>query len=216
MIPFPELPHIVIATASERDSHTLLFPGELDIAESFSSERRKKDFMLGRKAAHKALGALNISSPILRDTRGIPVWPATVVGSIAHLAGWGLAAVAKADEVHVLGLDLVEVDERPLKIVPRVTTKEEQKHIFSTPDPKGSACTLFSIKESLYKALYPLCNRYIGFQEIQVFLPQNQAPKIVLSSLLQSDIGRELSLQCSVSRNDLFITSVVYEYRPTS
>ncbi len=44
-------------------------------------------------------------APILPGQRGAPRWPAGVVGSMTHCAGYRAAVVARADEVTSLGVD---------------------------------------------------------------------------------------------------------------
>lgn len=212
MIPIPEIENIIVATSSEKDPLSLVFPQEIEIADSFSSEKRKRDFLLGRKAAHKALTSFQVNSPISRDTRGAPIWPEKIVGSISHTSGWGIAALGDIQTISLLGIDLTEITERAFKIIPRVTTREEQHYIHTHPTPHIAACILFAVKESLYKALYPQCKRYIGFQEALVFISNKKDPQILLTPTLQSDLGESFKPKCKVITNQDFVVSTVYQY----
>ena len=64
-----------------------------------------------RACAREALAQLGAApAPILPGRRGEPLWPAGVVGSITHCAGYRAGAVARADEL---------IDDRHRRRAPR-------------------------------------------------------------------------------------------------
>src|SRR5918999_5953188 len=67
---------------------------------------RRREFGTVRYCARNALVRLGVAAgPILPDADGAPRWPAGVVGSMTHCAGYRAAAVARAGEVRSVGID---------------------------------------------------------------------------------------------------------------
>src|SRR5450830_253804 len=68
---------------------------------------RIAEFAAGRHCAHQALQAFGVAAdvPLLRGPRREPLWPAGLVGSITHTAGYCAAVVAPASACAGLGID---------------------------------------------------------------------------------------------------------------
>src|SRR5215207_4316780 len=82
-----------------------LFPQEEAII-ARAVERRRREFTTARMCAHAALTKLGLTPvPILRGERNAPVWPAGVVGSITHCAGYRAAVVAHSSDLTAIGID---------------------------------------------------------------------------------------------------------------
>jgi 4'-phosphopantetheinyl transferase EntD len=59
-----------------------------------------------RTCARQAMAALGIApAPIVPGDRGSPRWPAGVLGSMTHCAGYRACAVAYAADVLAIGID---------------------------------------------------------------------------------------------------------------
>src|SRR5699024_10257180 len=70
-------------------------------------DSRRHDFAAARACAREAMRRLGIpGGPVVRGGRGMPVWPPGVVGSLTHTDGLRAAALAPADSVRSLGLDV--------------------------------------------------------------------------------------------------------------
>ena len=121
--------------------------------------------MLGRVAAKRALkGLLDNPPPILPAHDRAPCWPEGIVGSITHTAEWGLAAVDQRSRTRALGIDLAHLSELPgMEIAHMVADADEQQWIAGE---SSRLLTLFSAKESIFKALYPECLAYVGFHDV--------------------------------------------------
>ena len=143
-----------------------------------ASPGRRREFALARAGARRALAGLGVPPvPIPRGRHREPVWPAGVVGSLTHCAGYGAAAVGRAAQFATIGID-AEVH-RPLVegVVRRIALEEERGWLRSRAG--DGTCwdrLLFSAKESVYKAWFPLTGAWLGFGDALVtFAPEDRA-----------------------------------------
>lgn len=142
-----------------------LFPEEEALV-SDSAEKRRHEFRTSRHCAHLALRQLGVAPrPILRGDRGAPAWPPGVVGSITHCAGYRAAAVAHG--ALSIGIDAEPHLPMPRGVLERTATPAEAAalDLLGLPDPGR---LLFSAKEAVYKAWYPLTGRWLGFLDATV------------------------------------------------
>ncbi len=145
-----------------------LFPAE-EAAIARAVDKRRREFSTGRACAHAALVKLGLPpAPILRGPQGAPQWPDGVVGSITHCAGYRAAAVARAQDVRTVGLDAEPDEALPDGVLDRIAVDRERAWLRETagpvPGPNWDRL-LFSAKESVYKAWFPLAGRWLGFEE---------------------------------------------------
>ncbi len=159
----------VVATAEDRDVE--LFAEE-ETAVGNAVAKRRREFVTGRACAREALAQLGLpAQPIPAGARGEPIWPAGVVGSITHCAGYRACAVAPASELLTIGVDAEVDDPLPDGVVGDVALPEEQRWLQEAAaiDPALSwDRLLFSIKESIYKAWFPLTRSWLGFEDASV------------------------------------------------
>ncbi|MBB5018473.1 enterobactin synthetase component D [Chitinivorax tropicus] len=172
---FPALQ--IFATQFDRDhfDHELLnaLPGMLPDSIRRSAAKRQADFLSGRLCALSAMAALQLPPmvPGIGEDRS-PQWPAGVVGSITHGAGLALAAVACAADCLGVGID-VETLQKPdtmHSVAEQVLTPHELHIRALLPDMQQAdfISTVFSLKESLYKALYPIVGKSFYFQDAEL------------------------------------------------
>ncbi|MET9432587.1 4'-phosphopantetheinyl transferase superfamily protein [Streptomyces sp. NPDC006551] len=135
--------------------------------------QRRREFTTVRTCARRALGELRIPpAPILPGERGAPVWPAGVVGSMTHCEGYRAAAVAHAADLATIGIDAEP--NLPIKSSGTrdlVTVPEERVWMAAlrVRRPEVSWDRLvFSAKESVYKAWFPLTGRWLDFDQAVV------------------------------------------------
>lgn len=144
-----------------------LHPLEQDALGSAVSPKRFLDFRLGRAAGRKALEMIGfpLVTPILRGEHREPVWPLGVVGSIAHGSGYGIAAAAWQQDVPAIGIDIQKVEDRYTdELVARFADPDEFEWVRSSAEKRTErAVKLFSAKESVFKALYPLGKVWFAF-----------------------------------------------------
>jgi enterobactin synthetase component D / holo-[acyl-carrier protein] synthase len=147
------------------------FPGEEDLI-ARAVEGRRREFVTARRCAREALAGLgHPAAPIRPGPRREPLWPAGVVGSITHCPGYRAAAVARRADLAGLGIDAERHGPLPEGVQAQVTRPEERDRLarLAVTDPGVHwDRLLFSAKESVYKAWYPLTGRWLGFEEARL------------------------------------------------
>ena len=190
--PFDPLVRFAVVSASTARNLGPLQTEELAILSPAATAKRQRDFRLGRLAARQALEQLGYTPapPVLKGPGREPVWPVGVVGAITHCAEFGAAAVTTCSHSFGLGIDLevVPASSLPRPPVERVCLPEEMDWLAQAEDSEQKAVMLFSAKESIFKALYPLCKRYIGFKEVVCLW---QADRQLFYARLLTDIAPE-------------------------
>ncbi len=154
-----------------------LFPAEAAAVETAVAKRRD-EFTAGRTYARRALaelGAGPVAIPV--GERRAPVWPAGIVGSISHCKGYGTAVAARARDFAGIGID-VELDEPVSAAVAAHVCSEAELRERARLEPRIAmdlAKLLFSIKESVYKAYFPLALTFLDFSDVAVDLQPDDA-----------------------------------------
>jgi 4'-phosphopantetheinyl transferase EntD len=163
------LPDAVIAVESRSDPPGLvLFPSE-QAALGRAVDKRRLEFTTARACARTALARLGLPSlPVTSGERGEPQWPAGVVGSITHCDGYRACAVARSTEIVTIGIDAERNAPLPDGVLPAIARTEELPGLRNLRhDIPGVHWDrlLFSAKESVYKAWYPLTKHWLGFED---------------------------------------------------
>jgi 4'-phosphopantetheinyl transferase EntD len=137
-------------------------------------DKRRREFGTVRHCARRALEALGHPPlPLVPGERGAPQWPPGVVGSMTHCVGYRAAAVARASDVHTIGIDAEPHAPLPEGILETIARPEENTRLSALRSADASVWwdrLLFSCKESVYKAWYPLTRRWLGFEHASVTL----------------------------------------------
>jgi len=149
----------------------VLFPAEEALVAGAAAKRRR-EFATGRHCARMALAELGVApAPVLRGEMGAPRWPAGVVGSITHCAGYRAAAVARASDVLTTGVDAEPDEDLPAGVLDLVALPGERERLRGLAAAAPGPCwdrLLFSAKESVYKAWFPLTGRWLGFHDADI------------------------------------------------
>ncbi len=171
------LPPSVAVVAETGDREVELFPEE-EAALGNAVEKRRREFVTARACAREALSQLGLpAQPIATGARGEPLWPEGVVGSITHCAGYRACAVAPASERLTIGIDAEVDDALPAGVLGDIVLPEEQRWIEATAAVEPGTSwdrLLFSIKESIYKAWFPLTGTWLGFEDASVAVDRAQ------------------------------------------
>jgi enterobactin synthetase component D / holo-[acyl-carrier protein] synthase len=171
-------PEVVAVEAFEDPPGIELFPEEAVLL-ARAVDKRRHEFATGRHCARAALARLGVPpAPLLPGPRGAPRWPAGVVGSITHCDGYRAAAVARDRNVVTLGLDAEPADPLPDGVMRLVFDVGERAWIRELGAARPEVCwdrLLFSAKESVYKAWFPLAGRWLGFAEASVTVDPDAA-----------------------------------------
>ena len=131
------------------------------------AQTRKHNFVAGRYCAIQAAKKLGLSLPAFgnAETRE-PLWPKGFTGSISHSKSLAISCVSDSSQYQSMGIDAEEIIRSTMaeKISGTVATQEELDYLNSFKLDFGFTL-LFSAKEALFKALFPLGRKYIDFKE---------------------------------------------------
>lgn len=135
-----------------------------------SVAKRQAEYLAGRVCARAALQHLDGRDhvPGTHEDRS-PIWPGDIRGSITHGQGWAAAVVAPATACQGIGIDQESLldDARAERLAAEILTPSELQRL--DPARIGLSVTLtFSLKESLFKALYPLTLKRFYFEHAEL------------------------------------------------
>jgi len=173
-----------------------------------SVAKRQAEYLAGRVCARAALQRLDgrLYVPGTHEDRS-PIWPAGISGSITHGKGWAAAVVARNSDCQGIGLDQETLlsHERAERLAREILTEAEQQRMDSAQT--GLSVTLtFSLKESLFKALYPIVQQRFYFEHAEVleWSADGHARLRLLTDLSpQWHSGRELAGQFCLQDDQL-------------
>ena len=164
--------------------------------------KRQAEYLAGRLCAREALRRVTgqASVPAVGEDRA-PQWPRGVVGSITHGDNWAAALVASEDRWRALGLDVERLlpAERAQRLQGEILTPAELQRLQDL-DENARALRIslsFSIKESLFKALYPLTLTRFYFHDAELLEMDHDSVRLRLLIDLHPDwrTGTELDGQ---------------------
>lgn len=166
---------------------TRLHPDEVQLALTLAAVRRPT-FVAGRIALRTAMAAALPNVPrdaLLRTSRGGPLLPEGVSGSISHKRDRAVAIAAPQSNggAHAtfrhVGIDLeqrpTEASVRPShhrSLADRILTANEREAIAHLGALEHREATIlhFALKEAIYKAIDPVVQRYVRFTEVELEL----------------------------------------------
>lgn len=154
--------------------------------------RRVAEFAAGRWCAHRALAAIGRDvGPVLRGEQREPLWPEGVVGAITHKEGYCAAAVAPAERLAAVGIDAEEHEALPDGVLDRIALAPEAAWISARQgDGVHWDRVLFSAKESVFKAWFPIARRFLEFEGARVELAPAPADDDGGASGVRAQIAR--------------------------
>jgi enterobactin synthetase component D / holo-[acyl-carrier protein] synthase len=214
-------PQVVAVEAFDDPANVQLYPEEQAVLQKAVASRRI-EFGTARWCARQALAKLGLPpAPILPGLRGAPGWPAGVVGSMTHCAGYRAAALAHSREVATIGIDAEPHTALPDGVGDVVASHAEQRALAELADAAPEVPwdkLLFSAKEATYKAWFPLTQRWLGFNDAVISI--NPADGTFTARLLVPGPvldGRQLTefSGCWLAAGGLVITSIAVPAGPT-
>jgi len=197
------------ALLAEGDFQRSAVPPPASIQRSVA--KRQAEFLAGRLCARAALQQLDHLDfiPAIGEDRA-PVWPGHISGSITHSTGHAAAIVGHKAQWRGLGMDLENVLnlERAQRLAGEILTADEMRRMAVLPrELIALLVTLtFSVKESLFKALYPIVQKRFYFEHAEV-VEWSEAGQVRLQLL--TDLsgewchGKELMGQFAVADGQL-------------
>ncbi|MEY9995941.1 4'-phosphopantetheinyl transferase EntD [Streptomyces sp. V4I8] len=161
----------VEAYGDEEPANTALYPEEEAVV-ARAVDKRRREFAVVRSCARRAMDKLGVPpQPILPGERGAPAWPAGLVGSMTHCDGYCAAALVRAADLASLGIDAEPHQTLPEGVLPAVALPAEAERLRRlSGDHPGVHWDrlLFSAKESVYKAWFPLTGKWLDFTEADI------------------------------------------------
>lgn len=135
-------------------------------------ESRRREFATVRLCARDALAQLGgptVAIPPAADRS--PRWPPGFVGSMTHCEGFRGAAVARDADILGVGIDAEPDSPLPAELHAMVASPQELAALRAlrlTGHLLNWERLLFSCKESVFKAWYPLTRRWLNFDDAEV------------------------------------------------
>ncbi|MFH9352798.1 4'-phosphopantetheinyl transferase [Kitasatospora sp. NPDC017646] len=168
------LPDVVVTEVAYDDPpEARLEPAEEE-AIARAVDKRRCEFTTVRHCARTALDRLGVPyRPLVPGLRGAPSWPDGVIGSLTHCDGFRAAAVARTGTLASVGIDAEPALPLPEGVQEAIALPVEQQRLAElTAERPGTPWDriLFSAKESVYKAWFPLTELWLDFQEAELDL----------------------------------------------
>jgi 4'-phosphopantetheinyl transferase EntD len=193
----------------------VLFPEEERII-AHAVESRRRQYAAVRSCARACLARLGYARvPILPGIGGAPTWPAGVLGSMTHCAGYAAAAVGPLSRISAIGIDAEPDAPLPEGVLDLVATPAERDRLAVTqlePDSPNWDRLLFSAKEAVYKAWFPLTGEWLDHEEAEIlFDPQDGSFAALLSPYSLIVDGRQVRCLHGrwVRKRGILLTAVV-------
>lgn len=135
-------------------------------------KKRRAEYLASRYAARVALASAGIADFLLEnDSDRAPVWPPGVLGSLTHSANRAVVITAAAAPQRRIGVDAEQLisESAAAGLSEMILSLSERHYLAQIAIPFPQALTLcFSLKESLYKALYPELRQFMDFHSAEV------------------------------------------------
>ncbi|ORM54814.1 4-phosphopantetheinyl transferase [Pantoea conspicua] len=129
--------------------------------------KRRAEYLASRQLARTVMARLGIDDFILTNGPDrSPCWPDGVQASLSHSAG--MVALAVTRQPICIGVDVEQLmsEATANETAELLMTSQEQQRLRALPIGFNAAATLlFSLKESLYKALWPQLHQPMDFQQ---------------------------------------------------
>lgn len=201
----------------------ILPPFVSSCAGTLAVDDHRQYFEAGRQCAAAAVRALRggpLATPVGRGAAGEPLWPEGLTGSITHKDGFVWAAVARTADALSLGIDAERrIDDGCAGRISRVVALPQER------DAGGSALApalrialLFSIKESVFKCLYPLVRRRFYYHALEVRdidASDGTFRGVLLEPLSpEFDEGRVIDGRLAIDRQRVYTSVVLATERP--
>lgn len=181
-LPFGLIAGVHLPPTSDPVPHPVLarlHPDERAFARSLGGFRQVQ-FVGGRLALGDLLGELGMRRvAVLPNAHGAPELAEGFVASVSHKQDLAVGLVARGHGVGI-GVDLEDTDRNRPGVAARVLRAEELAVVQALQPGRQWVDTVvrFSVKESVYKALHPFLQRYIGFGEVAVWPEPDGADRV--------------------------------------
>ncbi|MFC9063033.1 4'-phosphopantetheinyl transferase, partial [Streptomyces sp. NPDC057074] len=136
--------------------------------------KRRREYTVVRSCARRAMEKLGVPpQPVLTGEHGAPRWPAGLTGSMTHCDGYCAAALVRLTDLASLGIDAEPDGPLPEGVLRGVALPAEVERLRLLAERRPGIHwdrLLFSAKESVYKAWFPLTGLWLDFSEADIEL----------------------------------------------
>ncbi|WP_373635708.1 4'-phosphopantetheinyl transferase [Yoonia sp. SS1-5] len=158
-------PPFVVAVTDPRADYPDLHPTEAPHTSGMIA-KRLREFRAGRHAARTAMRELGLSDPAVPvGPDRAPIWPDGINGSITHCDTACIAIAHRGRET--VGIDIEPDQPLPDELIDLVCSPAEQARL-ATADRGRMARVIFSAKEAVFKAQYPITRQMIDFNAMDI------------------------------------------------
>ncbi|MEV0204320.1 4'-phosphopantetheinyl transferase superfamily protein [Streptomyces sp. NPDC050788] len=168
-----------------------LYPEEAEVVAQ-AVPKRRREFALVRACARRAMDKLGVPpQPVLPGERGAPGWPAGLAGTMTHCDGYCAAALVRAADLASLGIDAEPHQPLPDGVLEAVSLPAEEARLRRLAQQHPAIHwdrLLFSAKESVYKAWFPLTRQWLEFTEADIEVSVTPTPGTPLHGTFQAEL----------------------------
>jgi 4'-phosphopantetheinyl transferase EntD len=162
---------VAVAQTYGDDETAPLYPEEQALMAD-AVDLRRREFATVRACARRAMAELgHAPRPVPSSSRGAPCWPPGLVGSMTHCDGYRAAALAHATDLVSVGIDAELHAPLPEDVLEAVRLPSEQRRLEYLAARHPAVHwdqLLFSAKESVYKAWFPLTGDRLDFMDADI------------------------------------------------
>ncbi|MFG3249471.1 4'-phosphopantetheinyl transferase [Streptomyces sp. NPDC048187] len=151
--------------------HLPLYPEEEAVVARAVAKRRR-EFTVVRSCARRAMEKLGVPpQAVLTGERGAPRWPDGLTGSMTHCDAYCAAALVRLTDLASLGIDAEPDGPLPDGVLGSIALPAEAARLRELDGTRPGihwGRLLFSAKESVYKAWFPLTGQWLDFAEADI------------------------------------------------
>lgn len=146
-------------------------------------KKRRAEFLASRWLARETLRVYGIPDFLLQNhSDRSPIWPSGIQASLSHTDSSVALAVTRQPLCVGVDIEMVMSERTAEETAAMLMSDEENARLRALPLAFPQAATLlFSLKESLYKALWPQLHQPMDFHQASLLEIDLQARKAVLS-----------------------------------
>ena len=169
--------HVTFDPTTFTDADLLWLPHHAELANA--GRKRKAEHLAGRIAAAHALPDHTVPGI---GPSGEPLWPEGVSGSITHSGTQAIAVVTQYPALIGIDCETILSENEAREIKDGIIDTQEEPVLSRLGYPFALALTLaFSAKESLFKALFPRVQSWMGFESTRVTHLDDKALTLALT-----------------------------------